>query len=96
LRKWNLVTAVIHLISGIVIFGITSKDNTVPVVTAYPNADEREGPSWLPEIKSQGNAIVGYYSGVFLLLCFLDHLLVATVLRSQYEGFLRRAQNPFR
>lgn len=68
----------------------------MPLVTAYPNADDREGPAWLPEIKSQAKAIVGYYSGVFLLLCFLDHLLVATVLRSQYEWFLRRAQNPFR
>jgi hypothetical protein len=41
-------------------------------------------------------AIYSYYSGVFLYLCALDHLLVATVLRRQYEYYLARAMNPFR
>lgn len=37
-----------------------------------------------------------YLSGAFLLLCFLDHFLVATILRRSYEYYLRHAQNPYR
>jgi len=96
LRKWNLITAGIHLLCGVVIFGITSQDNTVAIVTTYANPDGRETPNWLPLIVREGKAVVGYYSGVFLLLCFLDHFLVATLFRSQYEWYLKRAQNPFR
>lgn len=44
----------------------------------------------------KADVILGYYSGVFLLLCFLDHFLVATLFLNVYDKYLRRAQNPFR
>lgn len=31
-----------------------------------------------------------------MMLCFIDHALMATVFRRFYERYLRRAQNPFR
>ena len=51
---------------------------------------------WLPEVQQKTDVIIGYYSGVFLLLCFFDHLFVATLFRGIYERYLRKAQNPFR
>ena len=42
------------------------------------------------------HALRSYFSGVFLLLSAVDHFAVATIFRSTYEYYLKRAMNPFR
>eukprot|EP00043_Microstomoeca_roanoka_P012852 m.125041 g.125041 ORF g.125041 m.125041 type:complete len:268 (+) comp15608_c1_seq1:82-885(+) len=95
LFRWNIGTALFHLLTSCVIFGITDRQAVVPIFTTYASSRDDAG-GWQPVPEKQSNSIIGYYSGVFLLLAAIDHFLVATLLREQYEGFLRKAQNPFR
>lgn len=95
LFRWNLFTAIFHLVTSIVLFAITNESEYVLLFTTYPG--ERGNPEeWVPEPANRGRSVTGFYSGVFLLLAAIDHLLMATLLRQQYENFLRMAQNPFR
>lgn len=97
LFRLNMITAVLHLVTGVIIFGITDTKNIVPVTTSFPNPDNRGKDNWLPSgDQRQYNAKVGYFSGVFLLLAFADHFIVALIARSTYEYYLRRSQNHFR
>eukprot|EP00299_Pterocystis_sp_00344_P016964 c8515_g1_i1.p1 GENE.c8515_g1_i1~~c8515_g1_i1.p1 ORF type:complete len:296 (-),score=56.89 c8515_g1_i1:49-858(-) len=96
LFKWNISLAVLHVITGAVIFGITDKDAFAPVYYFFSDSDTRGQARWLPTAQHIFNSRIGYLSGVFLLLAGIDHLLVATVLRKHYEIRLARKSNPFR
>jgi len=95
LFKWNLFLGIFHTITGIVIFLITKKDAVSPVFSFFPS-QPRGGPFWGPVPFKQYNNIVGYFSGIFLLLAGVDHFLCATFARSYYEDGLKRFQNHFR
>ncbi|EGD77489.1 hypothetical protein PTSG_08586 [Salpingoeca rosetta] len=95
LFKWNMWTALFNLLTSFIIFALTDQGNYALVFTTY--ASERGNPEeWAPVVSNKGRSVVGYYSGIFLLLAALDHLLVATVLRRSYEDYLKLAQNPYR
>eukprot|EP00040_Diaphanoeca_grandis_P026478 m.148370 g.148370 ORF g.148370 m.148370 type:complete len:297 (-) comp30590_c0_seq1:288-1178(-) len=96
LRKWNLATCALHLMTGIVIFAITNADLSVPVYTTYADPGSRDPATWGPELTKVGNAVIGYFSGTFLILVAIDHFVVATVFKRTYEYYLARGQNPFR
>jgi len=96
LRKWNLLTACFHFVTGIVIFAITNNELTVPIYTTYADSDRGNPKLWGPELYKVGDAVVGYFSGAFLLLVAIDHFVVGTVFRKTYEHYLARGQNPFR
>lgn len=97
LKRWNIYAAVLHLITGIVLFGITDRDATAVSVTLFQNVEERGNPAlYFPIPRKSYNVILGYFSGVFLLLAAADHFICATFGRRLYEYYLRRSQNHFR
>lgn len=94
---WNLILGLIHLSTGIVIMVITDTDATAPVYSFFSDPDTRGKPdAWAPLAKSIVDVPVGYWSGISILLSALDHLLVATLLKSSYEHYLSRFRNPYR
>eukprot|EP00301_Raphidiophrys_heterophryoidea_P000569 c10284_g1_i2.p1 GENE.c10284_g1_i2~~c10284_g1_i2.p1 ORF type:complete len:262 (+),score=52.65 c10284_g1_i2:67-852(+) len=97
LFRWNLFLAIFHLATGIILFFITDHEATTPVNTNFPNPDTRGIPkAWNSSPKKLWNSKIGFLSGVFLLLAGVDHLLVATIFRRSYEGYLAVNRNPFR
>jgi hypothetical protein len=80
-------------VAGIIIFAITDKDNTAPVYTTYADTETRGiSGQWAPKLEKVGDAVVGYYSGAFLIIVAFDHLIVSTIGRAQYviaRGCLR-------
>lgn len=96
LRRFNLGAALLHFVSSMAIFGITDKDAASPVYTFYANDQRGNFSLYGPEPELVGNAVIGYFAAVFLLLAFLDHLIVATILRKMYENQLRHSMNLIR
>jgi hypothetical protein len=84
LRRWNLGLAVLHAAQAVAVLVLAS-DFAIDLSTAYP-----EGPpgSRLPQPTTAFDVPIG--------LAALDHGLTATVLRTRYEGDLRRGINRFR
>jgi hypothetical protein len=98
LRKFNLAVAAVHLVTAVLIFALTDRGAKAPVYTFYANEHRREqnGQMYAPAVLHLGGAMVGYFSGGFLLMACADHLLVATWWRAPYERLLQCSQNPFR
>lgn len=97
LFRWNLGTGIVQFITSLILFGITDYDTTLPIYTNYPgDGSPRDTGNWDPSPEHLDDVRPGYYSAVFLLLSALDHLLVATLVRSAYERCVRQATNPFR
>eukprot|EP00730_Choanoeca_flexa_P007128 TRINITY_DN12282_c0_g1_i12.p3 TRINITY_DN12282_c0_g1~~TRINITY_DN12282_c0_g1_i12.p3 ORF type:complete len:282 (+),score=66.89 TRINITY_DN12282_c0_g1_i12:169-1014(+) len=99
LFKWNLIAGLVQLATSVVLFALSAIDEQkVALFSTYTDPDDREEPGvlWAPEPNRLYQVNVGYFSAVFLLLSAIDHLLVCTVLRRQYDFYLMRAMNPFR
>jgi len=92
LRRWNLGLTVLHAAQAVAVL-ILASDFAIDLSTAYP-----EGPpgSRLPLPTTAFDVPIGMAVSVFLALAALDHGLTATVLRTRYEGDLRRGINRFR
>jgi hypothetical protein len=92
LRRWNLGLTVLHAAQAVAVL-ILASDFAIDLSTAYP-----EGPpgSRLPLPTTAFDVPIGMAVSVFLALAALDHGLTATVLRTRYEGGLRRGINRFR
>uniref|UniRef100_A0A7R9U8P9 Uncharacterized protein n=1 Tax=Pinguiococcus pyrenoidosus TaxID=172671 RepID=A0A7R9U8P9_9STRA len=98
-NRVNWAVSFVQLITGVVILVLTDEDEEFPWFSIFPGSDEDQagearftGPR--PDEIWEFNP--GYLSGVFLLLSWLDHFLVATVFRSVYEDGLRKNRNVFR
>ncbi len=98
LNRWNLILAVLHAIQGVAILSISlgqAKLVTFPVTVSYltfdtatQSLDPAQRPIWdLP---------IGPAVAAFFFLSAIAHFLVALPLRSRYEGWLARGQNPMR
>eukprot|EP00045_Choanoeca_perplexa_P005664 m.47610 g.47610 ORF g.47610 m.47610 type:complete len:274 (-) comp13237_c1_seq1:477-1298(-) len=99
LFKWNIGAGCFMFITSIIIFVLSATNKqTVDLYTVYPDPDGRGNATrvWAPIPERLYEVNVGYFSAVFLLLSALDHLAVATLFRSTYEYYLKRAMNPFR
>ncbi|KAL6080523.1 Heliorhodopsin [Balamuthia mandrillaris] len=101
LRVANLVIGLVQLVTAVIIFGITDSDARWPWYTFFPfNLDPEENREQfsVPDPHRVGNIPVGYYSGIFLFLSFLDHLLVSLPCGpwQVYRYWVSRNQNHFR
>ncbi len=92
LRRWNLGLTVLHAAQALAVLVLAS-DFAIDLSTAYP-----EGPpgSRLPLPSTAFDVPIGAAVAAFLALAALDHGLTATVLRTRYEGDLKRGINRFR
>jgi hypothetical protein len=93
LRYANIGTALWHSCAGALLLWLSASDWTVPVITTYVTDGTRAS---LATVQSRGSTAVGLYSGWFLLVCSVDHLLVGTLYHERYTAYLRLGVNPFR
>jgi len=93
LNRLNWATGIIHLASAIVIFIITDKTAQAPLLVNYPDPSSRGA---ITQPKELAKVTVGYFAAVFLLLAAIDHIAMASFLRSRYEKGLKVSQNHFR
>lgn len=96
LRKWNIFLGCFHIVTGVIIMIITNKDAYTPAYSFFSDEATRgRAAAWGPKPQNQYKNIVGYFSGVFLLLAGIDHAACA-IFRSTYENQLAKNQNHFR
>jgi hypothetical protein len=98
LNRWNLILAVLHAIQGVVIMAISLGQNpvvTFPVSASFLTFDTATK-SLEPAQRALFDLPIGPAVAVFFFLSAIAHLLVAIPLRSRYEGWLARGQNPMR
>lgn len=96
LQRLNYAAAALHLVSAVILVVLTDTDAKTPVYTFYANEHRGNHTLYGPAHTLLGHARVGYLAGVFLLLASLDHAVVATVRREQYEYEIQFAQNSVR
>lgn len=98
LRWTNLGLAAFQLGTGLAMCLLADLDKAVPLYTNFSHvaAGERTIANLWPVPDRVGKVSVGLLSGIFILLSFLDHLAVATVLHGAYNARLARGYNPFR
>lgn len=103
LRLLNVIAAVVQLTQGIVIFAITpyNPKGKLPWYTMFLQSWSRDGgPAsafYRPDPVQVVNFPIGVYSGVFLVLSGIDHLLVVLPGINQfYNRLLCQNRNPFR
>jgi hypothetical protein len=99
LFKLNIAAAGFQALTGGAIIGLTDRDKTWSVYSAFPisaQPDADGNPFLGLESKEQGSFAIGYLSGAFLLLSCLDHLIVCTVGKKAYEKGLSKNYNIFR
>ena len=85
LFKLNVFSGVLSLVTAIIIFVVTDKDGVVPIYTNYPLINNSNSLEYDPSPHRIGKAVVGHYSGAFLLVVCIHHLLVASVWRQDYN-----------
>eukprot|EP00741_Cyanophora_paradoxa_P024665 tig00022104_g23814.t1 len=95
LRIWNTVAAVVQLITSLACFGLTRArqlDKPWPIVGTFTKEFSRNRAELvakglqfgLPEAKKVTDVHVGYMSGLFLLLSFLNHALCAAPISNEH------------
>jgi hypothetical protein len=94
--RLNLAAAVLHLIGAVFMFVMTDRDAVSPVYIFYANDHRGNATMYGPTEKLLSHARVGYLSAVFLLMAFLDHILVAFPLNDMYEAQLEKHVNKIR
>ncbi|KAG1676330.1 hypothetical protein FOA52_001125 [Chlamydomonas sp. UWO 241] len=98
LRWFNGCVAFLQLFTGIAIFGITDKDSKLPWYVDWVGSFETDGDMfYTPVSKQVANIIVGYYSGIFLVLSGINHALcVLPGINGWYNAQLAVNCNPIR
>lgn len=89
LTRLHFGAAVVQFFTGFSLFLLVDEDATVPVYTLYWR--RKEG----VVVNLESHAIVGFYSGAFLLLSFLNHAITAWC-SDWYERVLTEQCNPLR
>ncbi len=89
LTRFHFGAAVVQFCTGFSLFLLVDEDATVPVYTLYWR--RKEG----VVVNLESHAIVGFYSGAFLLLSFLNHAITAWC-SDWYERVLTDECNPLR
>ena len=80
LRRFNVLVALAHFGSALLLFPMSDRDATVPVYTMFANAHHDKA-TYGPELRKIADPIVGYIVGSFLLLAGTAQLLNATLFR---------------
>lgn len=86
LHRW---AAAVQLFTSIVLFAATDTTARAPVYTLYWRRQQE------PLLAQEDSVIVGYYSGAFLFLSFLNHAISASC-SDWYEDVLDDQCNPLR
>jgi hypothetical protein len=97
LRRLNLALAAFQLATGVAMCVLADPDKAAPLYTHFAHVGaERTVASQWPEARHVGKVSVGLLSGIFILLSFADHFLVATFLYEPYKAAIKNGRNPFR
>jgi hypothetical protein len=97
LRWLNLALAAFQFITGVAMCVLADPDKAAPLYTHFAHVGaERTVASQWPEARHVGKVSIGLLSGIFILLSFADHFLVATFLYKPYKAALKEGRNPFR
>jgi hypothetical protein len=98
LFRWNAVLSLLHLIQAVAILAISFARNpmaTSPVVGTYLHFDEATR-HLVTAQRHIWDLPLGPAVALFLLLSGIAHFSMAFPMRSRYEGWLARGQNPIR
>jgi hypothetical protein len=98
LFRWNATLAALHFIQGVAIVAISFAKNpiaTSPVVGTYLRFDESTR-HLVTAQRGIWDMPLGPAVALFLFMSALAHFSMAFLIRSRYEGWLARHQNPIR
>jgi len=99
MRLFNGLVGLFQFVTGVILLGITDPDKTWAWYSSFPGSvGDRSDPNFgVPEPKLQADVPVGYFSGIFLILSAVDHLIIIIPgVWGVYKYWIKRRQNHFR